>query len=94
MDRLKKDGINRVSMLSKEEMDAKHYIVFWDTINLQLSTKLFCLRDKESGRIFIFKFYPNRGFTMYECNVDWEVKSKFVQTGEGVYEDEGIQLPK
>jgi hypothetical protein len=95
VDRLKQNGIDQFRMLTREEMEAKNFIHFWnDTLNLRLSTKLFALKDKASGRIFIFSFYTNRGFIMYVCDEKWKVKSKFVQTGEGVYEDDDIPLPK
>jgi hypothetical protein len=89
VDRLKQQGIDRFHMLGRNEMEKKNFILFWnDTIYLSLSTKLFALKDKESRRIFVFRFYSNRAFNMYECDENWNVKSKLERTGEGVYEDE------
>lgn len=83
---LKKEGIENIRMLSKEEMENQKYIVFGtDTFDLHISQQSFGFLDRETKDIYIFKFYPNKAFRRFLCNSDWKVESELEATGDGQY---------
>lgn len=85
---LKKSHVEDYTLLEKDELEDKKYIIDGqDTVLLQLGKRLFGFRSKD-GKYYIFQFYQNHAFNRFDLNADWQVTSMVVQTGEGVYEDE------
>lgn len=81
---LRKEGIERTSLLSKEEMESQKFIVFGkDTVYLKQSKLLFGILDKKTEYIFIFQFYTNKGYRRFTCNSYWKVITEYVQVGDG-----------
>ena len=82
---LRKDNITRTALLSNEEMKWQKCIAFGkDTVYLVQSELLFCLLDRKTHDIYVFKFFTNYGFRRYTCNSHWKVLSELEQTGEGI----------
>jgi hypothetical protein len=81
---LRKEGIERTALLSREEVESHKFIVFGkDTVYLKQSKLLFGILDKKTEYIFIFQFYTNKGYRRFTCTSQWKVITEYVQVGEG-----------